>query len=388
MSRQPLPPLRVAVIGAGIAGSSCAASLRQAGLAVTVFDKSRGVGGRMATRRVDGVVIDGQPQALDFDHGAQHIPARHPRFKGALRRAAAAGVVAAWSPRVHAAWPAPTRRETWVPLAGMPALARHMLGDAPLQLQCEVQRLQRSAAGWELQAADGSIHGPFDQVLLAMPPAQAAALLAGQHDRWAEHLAGVPMQACWTLMAATQEVDWPWDACEPEAARSPLAWVARNDRKPGRQAPAGVATWVAHATPEWTAQHLEDSPAAVQAALSQALGALLPRGVKLQWHHRAVHRWRYALPAEAAPAAGSECWWDAQRGLGVCGDFLGRGGQGGVEAAWRSGDELADTLLAALDDETEPARPVQAANDARRSPAPAGGQPLVMKRGVALAHAA
>ncbi len=375
-------PARVAVIGAGIAGAACAASLREAGLAVTLFDKSRGIGGRMATRRAEWAAADGSPVCAEFDHGAQHIQARQPRFRAALRRAAAAGVVAAWSPQVHAAWPAPVQRESWVPLASMPALARHFIGDVPTQLNFQVQRLQRGGDGWRLVAVDGSVQGPFDQVLLAMPPAQAAVLLAGHHDRWADTLAAVRMAPCWTLMAATQDLDWPWDACEPEAQRSPLAWVVRNDRKPGRSAPKGMATWVAHASAAWSAAHLEATPAAVQAALSQALAALLPTGIKLHWHHRAVQRWRYAVPAAGAATAGptQECWWDARRGLGVCGDFLGSTGAasaGGVEAAWRSGDELADTLLAALDDETAAALPLQE-------------QPAAVDQdmGLALAHAA
>lgn len=369
------PTVRVAVIGAGIAGAACAASLRDAGLEVTLFDKSRGVGGRMATRRAEWAGADGTALQAEFDHGAQHIPARHPRFRAALRRAEAAGVVAAWAPRVHGAWPAPVRREAWVPLGGMPGLARHVIGATPVQLNFQVQRLQRGGDGWRVVAVDGRTQGPFDQVLLAMPPAQAAVLLAGHHDRWADGLAAVRMEPCWTLMAATQDLDWPWDACEPEARRSPLAWVARNDRKPGRTAPAGMATWVAHASAAWSAAHLEDTPAAVQAALSQALAALLPTGVKLQWHHRAVQRWRYAVPAAAAPAA--ECWWDGRRGLGVCGDFLSAAATaaGGVEAAWRSGDELADTLLAALDDETAVGQPLQE-------------QPAVQGTERVLAHAA
>jgi predicted NAD/FAD-dependent oxidoreductase len=373
------PPARVAVIGAGMAGAACAASLREAGLAVTLFDKSRGVGGRLATRRAEWVGADGFDQRAEFDHGVQHIQARHPRFRAALRKAAAAGVVAPWAPRVHAAWPASTRRESWVPLPQSPTLARHLIGDTPIALEFQVQRLQRGGDGWRVVAVDGSTQGPFDQVLLAMPPAQAAVLLAGHHDRWADALAAVRMEPCWTLMAVTQDVDWPWDACEPDTRRSPLAWVARNDRKPGRAAPAGMATWVAHASPAWSAAHLESQPAAVQAALSQALAAQLPTGLKLQWHHRAVHRWRYAVPAisPATAAPAGECWWDARRGLGVCGDFLGAAATaaGGVEAAWRSGDELADTVLAALDEETAAARPLDE-------------QPAARVDDVALAHAA
>ena len=281
--------------------------------------------------------------------GVQHFTARHPRFKATLRRAQSAGVVAPWQPRVHAAWPAPQQRNSFVAVPQMPALCRHLLAGSALQLSHPVQRLQRSGAGWQVVAADGRLSGSFDQVVLAMPAAQAALLLAGHHDGWADALAAVRMEACWTMMAATQDLDWPWDATEP--AQGPLVWVARNDRLPGRQAPAGVAQWVAHASPAWSAAHADAEPAHVMAALSCALAALLPTHQVLEWFHRAVHRWRYALPA-AQSGEGADCWWDARRGLGVCGDFMGRGDSLGVEAAWRSGDELADTLLAALDSET------------------------------------
>ncbi len=353
------PYTRVAVIGAGMAGAACAASLQQHGLDVTVFEKSRGVGGRMATRRVAEAAADCSPLTLAFDHGAQHFSARHPRFKAALRRAQAAGVVAPWQPRVHAAWPAAQQKHVFVALPQMSSLCRHLLAGPELQLSHPVQRLQRTGAGWQVVAVDGRVSGPFDQVVLALPPGQAALLLAGHHDRWADALAAVRMEAGWTLMAATQDLDWPWDAAEPQSG--PLAWVARNDRLPGRQVLPGVATWVAHANPVWSAAHADDEPGQVVAALSKALAALLPTGLMIEWQHQAVHRWRYALPA-AALGDGADCWWDARHGLGVCGDFMGAGSSIGVEAAWRSGDELADTLLAALDDETAgPSNPPETA---------------------------
>lgn len=54
----------IAVIGAGIAGLSCAYELNKAGLNVTVFEKENYVGGRMASRTKDG---------LTFDIGADHL---------------------------------------------------------------------------------------------------------------------------------------------------------------------------------------------------------------------------------------------------------------------------------------------------------------------------
>ncbi len=346
MSQLQHPPT-VAVVGAGIAGAACAAGLQQAGLAVTLFDKSRGAGGRLATRRAAWTGDDGSAHAVEFDHGAQTIAARQPRFRALLARAEAAGAVARWQPRVHAGWPAAAVRDVYVGTPGMPALVRHLARGVPLRLEQTVQRLHRTNQGWQLVLAGSETAGPFDQVVLALPPAQAAVLLAGHQDPWADALAAVPMAPCWTLMAATDDVDWPWDATEP--GRGPLAWVARNDRKPGRSAPRGIATWVAQATPAWSTAHLEADPADVARALRDALSALLPAraasGGPLRWHHGSVHRWRYALPA-ADTLDGRQCWWDAARGLGVCGDgFSG----GDVEAAWRSGDELADTLAAALE---------------------------------------
>ena len=350
MSNSPSPK-SVAVVGAGLAGSTCAASLKQDGQDVTLFDKSRGVGGRMATRRARWSQRDAAggvtEHTTEFDHGAQHFGGQQPRFRAAMQRAVKAGALAPWRQRVHAAWPAASIRDGFVPVPTMPALARHVSEGVPTRLGHAVQRLKRSANGWLLILDDGETAGPFDQVMLAMPPAQAAALLVGHHDRWAAELAALRMEPCWTLMAVTNDQDWPWDAAVPQGGA--LAWVARNERAPGRPLQPGLATWVAQATSDWTQAHLEDDADSVEQALRQELAAQLPAGAQVAWHHSAVHRWRYALPATAAPDR-RECWWDGHRGLGVCGDFL---AGGGVEAAWRSGDELADTVAAAMEEDVE-----------------------------------
>jgi predicted NAD/FAD-dependent oxidoreductase len=83
---------RIAVIGAGIAGLSCAAALAQAGAAVTLYEKSRGPGGRMSTRRGEG---------WQCDHGAQYVTARDPAFRAEVSRWVHAGAAALWTPRLQ-----------------------------------------------------------------------------------------------------------------------------------------------------------------------------------------------------------------------------------------------------------------------------------------------
>lgn len=336
-------PQRAAVVGAGMAGAACAEGLRRAGFTVTVFEKSRGVGGRMATRRAAWADAAGAPQTASFDHGSQGFSARSPRFKAVVGRAQALGHLARWRPRVHAEFPAPVRREMYVPLPTMSAFCRHLLAGVEVRLGQAVRRLRRDADGWHLLMEGGDACGPFDQVLLALPAPQAARLLAGHDAAVVATLAGVQMQPCWTLMAICDDVDWPWDAAEP--GEGPLALVARVDRTPGRAAPAGRSIWIAHATAPWSAAHLNDEPESIRSALCEALGRQLPGRQARLWQHTAVHRWRHAF-APAAALGTAPCWWQPALQLGACSDAF---GNGTVEAAWRSGDELADTVAAWLE---------------------------------------
>ena len=338
--RMELP--RIAVIGAGVAGSACAAELLRAGFDVTVFDKSRGLGGRMATRRAEWTDANGTTNAAAFDHGCPHFTATRPRFRALIDRAERLGTAASWQQRVYAAFPAPPIRHVVAPTPDMPAFCRHLPSDAPLCPGYAVTGLDRCADGWQLRFGNDeaapfeheNIEGPFVHVAMAIPPAQAAMLLRGHHDEWAAALAAFRMAPCWTLIALTDDSDWPWDAAEPE--RSVLAWIGRDDRNPVRAPafrapPAGTVQWVAHATPAWSLAHLEDDPALVIEVLRDALGRLLTSGPGPRWHHTNVHRWRYA-----------------RLGLAPCGDSFGDCSAG---AAWCSGDELTDAVAASFDAE-------------------------------------
>lgn len=345
--------IHVAVIGAGFAGASCSRGIMSAEARVTVFERSRHVGGRVATRHATWTDQAGMTRSATFDHGAQCFAATRPRFRSLMSRAVAEGHAARWQPMIHASRSALTE-PSFITLPTTPNLCGYLLGDATVHLERNVRRLQRAADGAWWVASDGSpLEGPFHHVVLAVPPAQAALLLAGHHDAWASALMTRRMEACWTLMAVTDDVDWPWDAAEPD--RGPLAWVARNDHVPGRGTLPGMAVWTAHATPEWSATRLDAEPGTVTLELQAALRAQLPAagiaGQPWHWHHAAVHRWSHAAPAlECASFDGGDAWWDSALGLGVCGDWL---AGGGVEAAWHSGDELADVMAASFEQRAE-----------------------------------
>ncbi|MFG6428457.1 NAD(P)/FAD-dependent oxidoreductase [Roseateles sp. LYH14W] len=336
---------RVAVIGAGIAGSACAHALAQAGHAVQVFDKARGPGGRLATRRMAWVDSAGEPCTTWLDHGALGMTAHVEPFGAFVDKGLQAGWLAEWRPVLAAgSLPLDGAAEFHVPVPDSPELCRRLLAGVATRWSCVIDNLQWTTSGWQVEAAGQRQGGPFDAVVLALPPAQAAPLLVTHRSDWARHASLAPMQPCWTLMGVAADDAVPaWELARPPAG--PLAWVMRNDARPGRARAPGQAHWVAHARAGWSRQHLEQPPEWVLQQLQAALSDTLGRPVA--WLHGTVHRWRYALPQARRTAPGESFWWDAAQGLGVCGDFL---GGAGVEGAWLSAHSLSTAMLRWLGD--------------------------------------
>ena len=334
-------PCAVAVIGAGISGAACARALTLAGHSVRAFDKSRGPGGRLATRRVEWIDPCGRACTTRLDHGAIGITARSEAFQTFVDQALHAGWLAEWAPVLAAdSLPLEDGDRLFVPSPDMPALCRCLLDGTAGTWSFAVDGLHKGPLGWQVQAGGERHSTQFDAVVLALPPAQAAPLLSHYRSDWARHASVIAMHACWTLMgvADAPQRALGWGLARPRTG--PLAWVLRNDARPGRERVTGQAHWVAHAQAGWSRRHLEQPAAWVQQQMQAALAECL--GQPVDWHHCAVHRWRYALPQAQRVALGESCWWDAAQGLGVCGDFL---GGCGVEGAWLSAQSLSVAML-------------------------------------------
>lgn len=204
------PRKTIAIVGAGLAGLTAARTLAQSGHQVTVFEKSRGLGGRMSSRRSD---------FGRFDHGAQYFTARDPRFLRALEwvQTTAPGTVQQWQTRVE---PKNQTKETrWVGVPGMNALAAQigasLLEAKNIHLETRVTKITRTSttgAGWSINALgpnDQAVSvGSFDAVLLALPSEQTLQLLQESklQSSWLPAIDAVEVAPCWTLMLAFPEV--------------------------------------------------------------------------------------------------------------------------------------------------------------------------------------
>ena len=320
---------RVGVIGAGIAGLSAARQLVDEGFDVLVLEKSRGLGGRSSTRR-DG--------ADAFDHGAQYFTCHSPRFEAQVEEWCRRGVAAAWETSIARLANGSAERldgetKRYVGVPGMSALARNLGAGLSVECQVRVTKIEPAVDGWTLRAESGESKGPFDAVIVAAPAPQAAALLELQPSL-ARLAGGAQMLPC---VAAMLRFDDPLglDFGGAFVEGSPLAWVARNASKPDHR--VRCESWVLHASPEWSAAHLDEPPevlaAELQRAFAEALGRTLPR-----IRSNTVHTWRFA---RTESPVGVPFLWDRSSRIGACGDWT-LGAR--VEDAFTSGTRLAAAI--------------------------------------------
>src|SRR5690606_36489750 len=219
----------IAIIGTGLAGLSAAQALHAAGLQVELFDKSRGSGGRMASKRSD---------AGSLDLGAQYFTARDRRFVEVVQQWQARGWVAEWDPQLYHSnqnglQPSPDEQIRWVGTPRMSAITRALLGGLPVNFSCRITEVFRGERHWGLQDTEGLSHGPFSHVIVATPAPQASALLAAA-PKLAGAAASVAMEPTWAVaMGFSEPLDTRVEGCFLQD--SALEWVARNRSKPNRE---------------------------------------------------------------------------------------------------------------------------------------------------------
>jgi len=304
----------IAIIGAGMAGLSAARALAEAGHAPVIFDKGRGIGGRLATRRGGD---------LQFDHGAQYVTARDPGFAALLAAMQQAGAAAAWddgSGRAHI-----------VGVPGMRALAKYLGQGLDVRQRHEGTALTETPEGWRIALGERVHHAR--RVVVTAPAPQIGALIGEAHPV-ARQIADVRLAPCLTLMAAFA----PGGPRPFAARRDPddaLPWIALDSSKPGR---AGADCWVAQAAPGWSRAHLDDDPAVIA---SRMLSMLCERigADPADALHATAHRWRYA--AVETPLGQPFARNDAGT-IHAGGDWC---LEARIEAAWLSGTAIARNIL-------------------------------------------
>jgi len=308
------------VIGAGMTGLTAARVLQQNGWQITVLDKGRGVGGRLATRRFE------QGKA---DHGAQYFTVRTPEFRKLVSELEAAGVAREWN-LPNSEYP------RFVGTQGMSAIAKFLAKGLNVHTNERVVKLTPNADGCTANTEAGNQFSA-SKIIITAPAPQAVSLVEESEliltSTELNGLASIGYAPCLAVMVVlNRPTILPFGGLK--FANGPVSWLADNHQK-GISSPQTILT--IHASADFSRQHLEEPLEEVGARLIEHLQEWIPAEHVVSFQ---THRWRYSLAEKRFPAP----FLATQKPFTLL--FGGDGfGTGNVEGAFQSGLQMANHLL-------------------------------------------
>ena len=323
---RPTKDQKIAIIGAGISGLRCASLLLQQGFCCTLFDKSRGFGGRTSTRRKG---------AWRFDHGTAYFSGSDPDFLEQIK------TLQPWHPSG-----AQPHEKFYVGATGNNELAKKIAeaiaADSPdtlsTHLGTTITRVTPAITeGWQLSSNEGETYGPFDLVITTAPPPQAVNILADIQSPVTQSLGNLHTYCTWALMLVTEKKLKPLDL--ERAPSKAIARMVAEHSKPQRQT-LGQGQYVVQASLAFSQTHIEATPEEIIQYMLAELDALygpLPEIV-----HSQAHRW---LHAGIRAPLGKAYLLDRSQGIAAAGDWC---TGTGVEDAFISGSKLARAIIASV----------------------------------------
>ncbi len=319
----------ILIIGAGLSGLSAARQLTTLGHTVTIVDKGRGLGGRMATRRFAGGV---------FDHGAQFFTVRSPQLKAELDEWQGQNVAAHW----FDGFPTPDNRKPddhhprFRGASGMTGITKHLARGLDVHLNTEIISLQRQNGVWTAKTASGQTFSG-DKLLLTAPVPQSLALLASSGETLPidahETLETLSYEPCFALLVQLDKASAIPAPGLFYVEGEPIYWIADNFQK-GISPVKGSVT--IHSSSNFAKQNYNDDEKHVANLLLEAAKGYLGSEPK-EWQLR---RWRYSKPENPLQIG---ALWIAELNVCFAGDAL-NGAK--VEGAYLSGLEAAAILTA------------------------------------------
>jgi renalase len=323
----------VAIVGAGISGLICAQQLQQAGYRVVVVEKSRGLGGRVTTRRL---------QDTCADRGLSYLIANGELTTRFVELLTSQDILQVWTDTVHEfradfGLKAVKGTPLYIASKGMSAIARFLAKDLEIELSRRVVGLSLLNDYWHLQFENSNTEVVAKAVVVAIPAPQALTLLTPFASPVVlDSLRQVEFSSCISVIAIyptnTPLPDWRSLTVIDDDT---LAWIGLDSSKR-----LGMTTpvFVFHSAAKFaqTCIDTEDLQPIGQQLLNKA-AKLFPKLANPDWLQ--CDRWRYAFAT--VPLADNCLNIDTPQPLVCCGDWC-----GGInlEGAMRSGNAAAKQI--------------------------------------------
>lgn len=322
---------KIAVIGAGISGITAARELSKKH-DVKIFDKSRGVGGRVTTRYTD---------KYNFDHGSQFFTVTDDRLQSLVDELLENDILDIWKARfVEIENTEIIARRRWsdkehihyIAKPKMNQMPKYLAKDLNFKLQTRIKSAVKEKDQWILFDEENNNQGSYDFVVTAIPPLQANDLVPDEIS-YKSQINNYKMLGCFSLMIGfNQPLDIDYDAALVKG--DDISWISVNSSKPQR---SDDYCLLIHSTNTWAEDNIElENPKAQEHLLEVSQKVM---GCDLSNHdYINIHKWRYA---NIGPQKGETFFIDKQNNFASIGDWLIRGR---IESAFVSAMNLVDNI--------------------------------------------
>ena len=320
----------IAVIGAGLAGTTFASKMNEK-FDVKIFEKSRGVGGRMSTRKETSFI---------FDHGAQFFKIKTPDFKNYLSESFSQQIIQPWNFRL-AYFDGQNLRKIkfikdedkfYVGVPNMNSIVKHLSKKCNVILNTKIERIINENDKWNLYDQNKKSYGSYDLVVLSLPAQQSLKLITKKVSFY-PLIEKIKMKGCFSLMVGMSEpLNLDYDAALIE--NEDIAWFAVNNSKPFRM---NNYCLLINSSYEYASKNINTSKDKVLKHLlnisSEFINYDLSKSNMIK-----IHKWRY-VEAKCSPK--ENYFIDHKEKVAACGDWF---INSRVEGAFLSANELAKKI--------------------------------------------
>ena len=325
----------IAIVGAGFSGIILGQKLKNFG-DVKIFEKARGVGGRMASRSKDD---------FNFDFGAQFFIAKNPQFQDFLQPFIEQKILMPWCGNFaeidnykitfQREWPAEKRH--YVPVIKMNQFCKELATDLEIQLQTRVAKIEKFEKKWQIFDDKNNFLGEFDWIFFSIPAPQLLELIPSECNFY-EATKNIKMMGCFALMLGLEKpLNISFDMALVK--NSIISWISFEKSKPQRK---NSASYTILARNDWADHNIENDIDEIKKQLIAEFSKIIQQPIDAIIHQD-IHRWRYANIAKQKNNV--KFFVDNKMQIGACGDWL---IHGRVEASYLSAMALFNEISANL----------------------------------------
>ena len=326
--------LKLAIIGAGISGLTSALHL-DTSFKIDIFEKSRGTGGRMSTKRELPFI---------FDHGAQYFTVRSDEFNKFLKPLHEKKVIKPWSYKFARIKTNGVIEKTvvknsdnhFVGVPNMNSVVKYLSKDFTVFLNTRVKDIKRVNNSWQIFCTNNKKYSGYNWVIFTTPPEQVYCSIP-ENITFYKLLKEIKMKCCCSLLLGfNNAINFDFDVAEIE--NNDIKWISVNNSKPDRDSALSI---VINSSFDWAEKNINRPKEEIIENLLSLSNNLLKMNLNKNCLE-ILHKWRFVA---ACKHPKNDYFIDLKNNIGICGDWF---VNSKVEGGFLSAKKLSDKIISLL----------------------------------------